>query len=206
MQAEAGYQADENIVSTTSYAFGVFNSQLTQGNTNFNIFLSVCTSQFNDQPETGQRIFVEIEGRSWLLGVPSAFEIGLNHCRWIYKSGENIFQVRTWTSKTSLRVNMDFKVLSGENIKLLVTHNFDGSNGWTVIPGNRPGEFVLRPKAGSMIAEKFPKAQFRILVNSNSDYEVSGDEAIYHDSRSREDLFFVLDIKKNRQLLHEFYW
>ncbi len=57
MQAEAGYQADENIVSTTAFAFGVFNSHLTQGNTNFNIFLSVITSQFNDSPETGQRIF-----------------------------------------------------------------------------------------------------------------------------------------------------
>ena len=44
MQAQAGYKADENIVSTTCFAGGIFNSHLTQGNTNFNIFLSVCTS------------------------------------------------------------------------------------------------------------------------------------------------------------------
>ena len=101
MQAKAGYVPDENIVSTTSYAYGVFNSHLTQGNTNFNILLSICPSQFNLAPETGQRIFVEINGRRYLLGVPSAFEIGLNHCRWIYKHGDYCFQVRTWTSKTS---------------------------------------------------------------------------------------------------------
>ncbi len=196
MQAKAAYQADENIVSTTSYAFGVFNSHLTQGNTNFNIFLSVCTSQFNDLPETGQRIFVEIDGKSYLLGVPSAFEMGLNHCRWIYKSGKNIFQVRTWTSKTSPRVNLDFKVLSGEKVKLLVTHHFDGSNGWTVVPGNNPGEFVSQPKAGSMIADKFPKAQFRMLVNNKIGYKAYGDEALYYDSKSRGDSFFVLDVKK----------
>jgi 1,2-beta-oligoglucan phosphorylase len=196
MQAKAGYQADENIVSTTSYAFGVFNSHITQGNTNFNIFLSVCTSQFNDLPETGQRIFVEVDGRYWLLGVPSAFEMGLNHCRWIYKSGENIFQVRTWTSKTSPRVNMDFKVLSGEKVKLLITHHFDGSNGWTVVPGIIPNEFTFRPKVGSMIADKFPKAQFRMLVNSNSEFKASGDEALYFDSKSRADSFFVIDVKK----------
>ena len=63
MQARAGFVPDENIVSTTSFAFGVFNSHLTQGNTNFNILLSVCTSQFNLSPETGQRIFVGIDGR-----------------------------------------------------------------------------------------------------------------------------------------------
>src|SRR5664280_2925486 len=85
MQAEAGYAPDENIVSTTSFAYGVFNSHLTQGNTNFNVLLSVCSSPFNLEPGTGQRIFVNIDGLQYLLGVPSAFEIGLNHCRWIYK-------------------------------------------------------------------------------------------------------------------------
>ena len=47
MQAKAGYVPDESIVSTTSFAYGVFNSHLTQGNTNFNVLLSVCSSQFN---------------------------------------------------------------------------------------------------------------------------------------------------------------
>ncbi len=196
IQAQAGYKADENIVSTTCFAGGIFNSHVTQGNTNFNIFLSVCTSQFNDEPETGQRIFVEIDGKSYLLGVPSAFEMGLNHFRWIYKFGENIFQVRTWTSKTSPRVNIDFKVLSGEKVKLLITNNFDESNGWTVLPGNSPGEFVSKPKVGSMIAEKFPKAQFRILVNSNSEFNAFGNEAVNFESIRRGDSFFVLDIKK----------
>ncbi len=196
MQAQAAYKADENIVSTTCFAGGIFNSHLTQGNTNFNVFLSVCTSQFNDLPETGQRIFVEVDGKTYLLGVPSAFEMGLNHCLWIYKFGEKIFQVRTWTSKKSPRVNMDFKVLSGEKVKLIITHHFDSSNGWTVIPGNIPGEFVAKPRAGSMIADKFPKAQFRMLVNSNSEFNASGDEALYFDSKSRGDSFFVLDVKK----------
>ncbi|MDO9254767.1 MAG: amylo-alpha-1,6-glucosidase [Bacteroidales bacterium] len=196
MQAQAGYEADENIVSTTAYAFGVFNSHVTQGNTNFNIFLSVCTSQFNDMPETGQRIFVDIEGHKYLLGIPSAFEMGLNHCRWIYKFGEHLFQVRSWTSKTSARVNLDFKVLNGKKVKLFVTHHFDESNGWTVIPSSTPGEFISKPKTGSMIAEKFPQAQFRIVVNTYSDYKVSGDEALYSRYKSPGNSFFILEINE----------
>ncbi|MHC1774565.1 MAG: hypothetical protein AB9834_04045 [Lentimicrobium sp.] len=196
IQAEAGYRADENIVSTTAYAYGVFNSHLTQGNTNFNIFLSICSSQFNHTPETGQRIFVEIEGQLYLLGVPSAYETGLNHCRWIYRHDHHCFQVRTWTSKTSPRVNMDFRVLEGENVRLIVTHHFDEGNGWSVRPGSKNGEYVCKPKAGSMILDKFPESQFSILVNSNGEYIASGDEALYSDNKSHGSPCFVIDVNK----------
>jgi len=197
MQAKAGYAPDENMISTTAYAFGIFNSHLSQGNTNFNVFLSICTSQFNLEPETGQRIFVEIDGKQYILGVPSAFEIGLNYCRWIYKHDDYCFQVRTWTSATTPKVNMDFKVMSGNKVNLLITHDFDRLNGWTMIPGSEAGEYVGKPKADSMISGKFPKAQFRILVNSvNADYWAGGDEVLYDDHKSRGSSVFVLEVKE----------
>jgi cellobiose phosphorylase len=195
MQAKAGFVPNENIVSTTSFAYGVFNSHLTQGNTNFNILLSVCSSQFNLASETGQRIFVEIDGENYLLGVPSAFEIGLNHCRWIYKRGDNCFQVRTWTSKTAPKVNLDFKVISGKKVKLLITHHFDNSNGWRILPGTANDEFVAKPIAESMIASRFPLAQFRIIVNSKlSEYKACSEEILYYSKKSRENSLFVLKV------------
>ena len=195
MQAGAGFAPDENIVSTTSFAYGVFNSHLTQGNTNFDILLSLCNSQFNLEKETGQRIFVRINGRQFLLGVPSAFEMGLNHCRWIYKHGEYCFQVRSWTSKTRPQVNMDFRVLGGGNVDMMITHHFDHLNGWKVIPGSIPGEYVARPLPGSMISGKFPQAQFRIMVNGNhNDYKACGDEILYSDNKSRGSSLFVLAV------------
>ncbi|MCK9422875.1 MAG: hypothetical protein M0Q38_09765 [Bacteroidales bacterium] len=210
MQAKAGYAPDEKIVSTTSYAYGVFNSHLSQGNTNFNVFLSICTSQFNLEPESGQRIIVEIDGCQYLLGVPSAFEIGLNHCRWIYKYGGHCFQVRSWTSKTAPRVNMDFKVVSGNSVKLIITHDFDKVNGWTMIPGSISGEYVAKPKAGSMIVGKFPQAQFRIVVNSAHldynyyNYRVGGDEVLYSDHQSHGDSLFVLKIPETSEFCMSF--
>lgn len=197
MQAKRSFVPDESIVSTTSFAFGIFNSHLTQGNTNFNTLLSVCTSQFNLDPECGQRIIVEIKGQRYLLGVPSVFEMGLNHCRWIYKHGDYCFQVRTWTSGISPRVNMDFSVLKGGSVNLLVTHDFDKLNGWTVVPGTGAGEFVAKPEAGSMITGKFPRAQFRMIVNSTDvDYKACGDEALYPDNQSRGSSMFILDVKE----------
>ena len=195
MQAEARFVPDESIVSTTSFAYGVFNSHLCQGNTNFNVLLSICSSQFNLSPETGQRIFVTLDDRRYLLGVPSAFEMGLNHCRWIYKHGDLIFQVRTWTSKKAPQVNTDFRVIRGEKAKLLITHQFDDLNGWSIIPAGATGEFVARPMAGSMISGKFPHAQFRIKINhSEAGFRACGDEALYADSRNHGDSLFVLDV------------
>jgi len=196
MQAKAGYTPDENIVSTTSFAFGVFNSHISQGNTNFNVLLSVCTSQFNQTLESGQRIFVEIDGWKYLLGVPSAFEMGLNHCRWIYKHGGHCFQVRTWTSKTAPQVNLDFKVISGEKVKLLITHDFDGLNGWKIIPGSTDGEYIAIPKADSMIAGKFPDAQFRIAVQGVTAFRAGGDEMLFSDKQNHGSSLFVLDVSE----------
>jgi len=197
MQAEAGYVPDENIVSTTSFAYGVFNSHLSQGNTNFNVLLSICSSQFNLSPETGQRIFVTAGDRQYLLGVPSAFEMGLNHCRWIYKHGDLTFQVRTWTSKKAPQVNTDFRVISGDKVKLLITHQFDDLNGWSITPSGKAGEFVARPASGSMITGKFPNAQFRMKINSSDGgFKACGDEALYHDARSHGTGLFVLDVNE----------
>ncbi|HUW92058.1 MAG TPA: hypothetical protein VMV74_02755, partial [Bacteroidales bacterium] len=205
MQAEAGLVPDENIVSTTSFAYGVFNSHLTEGNTNFNIFLSVCSSQFNLSPETGQRIFVVIDGRHYLLGVPSAFEIGLNHCRWIYKHGDSCFQVRTWTSKKAPKVNMDFRVIRGKEVSLLITHHFDEANGWHTVPGNTAGEYVFKPKKESALAGKFPQAQFRIKVNSvNSEFTTCGDEVLYTDNKSRDGSLFILEVQKTSDFCMSF--
>lgn len=180
MQAGTSFAPDENIMSTTTFAFGVFNSHLSQGNTNFNVLLSACTSQFNTSPESGQRIFVEIDGFYYLLGIPSAFEMGLNYCRWIYKHGNQCYQVRTWTSPRTPQVNLDFRVLEGSDVRLLITHDFDTLNGWRIFPGSDPGEFVARPEAGSMISEKFPEARFRIILNNlPSDIKAYGEEALY---------------------------
>ena len=196
MQARTGYQPDESIVSTTSWAFGAFNSHLTLGNTNFNVFLSIVTSQFNQSPESGQRIFVETEGKWYLLGVPSAFETGLNHCRWIYQFGRNCIQVRSWTSKKSPQVNLDVKVIRGHKVKLLITHHLDQNNAWKLNEENPKGEYIFKPGTGSMMADKFPDAQFRVVVQSkNSQHKAYDDKILYEGDSASENEFFILKLE-----------
>lgn len=195
MQAKMGFIPDEDMMSTSTYMYGVFNSHITQGNTNFNRFLSICSSQFNLEPQTGQRIFVELQGQKYLLGVPSAYEIGLNYCRWIYKLNDTCFQVRTWTSRLTPEIYMDFNVLSGPPVKLLITNYLAEDNGWSVINNNSNGLYTFKLRLDSIIAKKFPKAQFKIKIHS-SNYKVCGDEILYPDLKGQGDSFFNVELEE----------
>ncbi len=92
---------------------------------------------------------------------------------------------------------MDFKVISGSRVKLLITHDFDDLNGWRINPGSTASEYVAKPKPGSMITGKFSHPQFRIKIN-NSDtiFSACGDEALYSDHKNHGSSLFVLDVQE----------
>lgn len=203
MQAKMGFTPDEDMMSTSTYAYGVFNSHITQGNTNFNRFLSICSSQFNLEPQTGQRIFVELAGKKYLLGVPSAYEIGLNHCRWIYKQGKTCFQVRSWTSKSTPEIHMDFKVLNGGPVKLLITNHLAEDNGWYISDNNASGLYTFQPKVDSVIGKKFPKTQFKIQIHK-SDYKIYGDQILYPNHENEGDGFFNIELESTSNFCMSF--
>lgn len=204
MQAKAGLVPDEEIMATTAFAFGVFNSHISQGNTNFNVLLSICTSQFNQARESGQRIIVEIEGKKYLLGVPSAFEIGLNHCRWIYKFNDCIYQVRTWTSKSAPQINMDFKIVDSETVKsrvrLWITHDFDPLNKWKIFQGVEDCLYFALPEEDTMIKNKFKDARYKIKIQDNTRFRAGGAELLFPDQRFTGNNLFVLQTEPTGHL------
>lgn len=195
MQANARWVPDESILSTTAFACGVFNSHVTQGNTNFNTLLAVCTNPVTPSLAAGQRIIVQLDDGDYLLGVPSAFEMGLNHCRWIYARGNTCLQVRTWTAPGAPRINLDFQVIRGAPVRLWLTHPCDELNGWTLVPG-AAHEFIATPRADSPLAQRFSRPQFRILVNSHEVPYSAGGAALGLDTEPSERSCFVLDVPR----------
>ena len=188
MQANLTDVPTEETLSTTCFATGVFNSHISQGNTNFNVFLSINTSQFNANLNSGQRIFVEIGDKIYLLGIPSAFEMGLNSCRWIYKWDETVLEVKTETYLKSPVVQLTFNVLEGNKVRLILTHDWDKVNTWNLSQiGN--GEFEAKPTQYSMISEKFPQADFRMVVENPEELKNS----IQHTFSYGLDDLFVLE-------------
>lgn len=180
MQANLVEVPTEQTLSTTCFATGVFNSHISQGNTNFAVLLSVNTSQFNANVSSGQRIFVDVDGTQYLLGIASAFEMGLNFCRWIYKHNDRLLEIRTETHIHSPVIQLSFSVLRGNPVRLLVTHDWDKVNSWT-LSSSVSGEYVAVPSANSMLAEKFQQAQFRIVVEHADEVVDSLNKAMPYD-------------------------
>jgi 1,2-beta-oligoglucan phosphorylase len=190
IQANTSFKPDQRVMSTTCFATGVFNSHITQGNTNFNVLLSVNTSQFNLNTGTGQRVFVEIEGKYFLLGIPSAFELGLNHCRWIYKFDDHILQLRTWTGISAPDIYFDIKIIRGQALKFLITHDFDRLNNLRIISGSSKNEFIILPDKNSMVAAKFPESQFRINILTE-DFDATNEHKLFNTTEKIDNLFVI---------------
>ncbi|MCI0599494.1 MAG: cellobiose phosphorylase, partial [Beijerinckiaceae bacterium] len=89
---------DEATLCATCWMHGVFAAQLTIGNTSFHKFFSVSRDPYNITRASGLRIMTGAGGRWQLLTVPSAFEMGLSDCRWIYRLGKRTITVHAIVS------------------------------------------------------------------------------------------------------------
>ena len=103
---------DEATLSVTCWMHGVLAAQLTIGNTAFHKLFSVSRDPYNLTRASGLRLLVDT-GRGWrLLTVPSAFEMGLSDCRWLYRLPDRTVSVRA--------------VASGEDPALVIEVEVDG--------------------------------------------------------------------------------
>src|SRR5207244_4080395 len=89
---------DESTLCATCWMHGVFAAQLTIGNTSFHKLFSVSRDPYNIMRASGLRALIDT-GNGWrLLTIPSAFEMGLGDCRWIYGLADRVITVRAIAS------------------------------------------------------------------------------------------------------------
>ncbi len=86
---------DESALTSTVWMSGVFHSMLAQGHVSINRFLSANRSYLGFFRSQGLRVFAQIAGEWRLLGVPSAFEMAPERCRWIYRHAAGEIQLRS---------------------------------------------------------------------------------------------------------------
>lgn len=88
MRSGADMLPNESTLSLTCWMHGIFGAQLTIGNTSFHQLFSISRDPYNITRSSGLRILADV-GYGWqLLTIPSSFEMGLNDCRWIYKTDQ----------------------------------------------------------------------------------------------------------------------
>lgn len=180
----------EATLSATCWMPGVFGAQLAIGNTSFHKLFSVSRDPFNITRGNGLRILAEFEDGWKFLTVPSAFEMGLSDCRWIYRFGARIVSIHASVSADEPAMRWDVSVDGGQCRFLIFGHLVLGetelAQAGEVEFDKANYRFAFRPEPGGMWRKEYPEAVYHLVTSTPQFIEAAGgDELLYADGNRR---------------------
>ncbi|MGH8723154.1 MAG: hypothetical protein ACREU4_14285, partial [Burkholderiales bacterium] len=154
---------------------------------------------------SGLRILIEAAGGWRLLAVPSAFEIGLSDCRWIYRLDERTVTVRALASGDDPALQWRIAV-EGAPCRLLVfghlvlgERELDHAGRIEIDAAGK--RFTFRPDPSSLWGQRYPDAVYHLVTSTPGAIEtLGGDELLYGDSRSRGGAYVALRTRATDEL------
>ena len=181
---------DESTLCATAWMHGVFAAQLTIGNTSFHKLFSVSRDAYNIMRASGLRVLIDA-GDGWrLLTVPSAFEMGLSDCRWVYASAERTITVSAAASGDEPAMQWEIAI-DGRPCRLLVFGHLvlderEFEHRGTICADADRLRFTFGPDGESLWGKRYPAATFN-LVTSTPDVvdAIGGDELLDGDDGIR---------------------
>ncbi len=177
---------DEATLCATAWMHGVFAAQLTIGNTSFHKLFSVSRDPYNVTRASGLRMLVDI-GEGWrLLAIPSAFEMGLSDCRWIYSLGARLITISAIASGDDPAMQWRIAV-EGEPCRFLIfghltlgEREFDHASRIELDEGAK--RFSFRPDPDWLWGQRYPQAVYHLVSSTPDAIEaIGGDELLYVD-------------------------
>lgn len=168
------------VLASTAYMYGIFNSQLVLGNTNFNKMMSNARNALNVPKTAGQRIYIEIDGQYRLLTLPSLFEIGFNYARWTYKTESDTIFVTTSTSVDNPEVRLQAASKSGKAYRYLVTTQITMNVNEYEFPlhmTEENGKLTFTADSASLSANAYPNLTYVMSVEG-ADVSVNDESVI----------------------------
>ncbi|KGE16378.1 GH36-type glycosyl hydrolase domain-containing protein [Paenibacillus wynnii] len=155
------------VITTTSYMYGIFNSQLVVGNTNFNKMTTNARNALNVPKTSGQRIYVEIDGEYRLLTMPSLFEMGFNYVRWYYKTMDDLLIITNFTTVDTPEVRLNVRSEQGRSYRFLVTNQITMNVSEYELPYKirLHSEYLsFHADGASLSANVYPELEYRLHV------------------------------------------
>ncbi|MGX7419940.1 GH36-type glycosyl hydrolase domain-containing protein [Carnobacterium gallinarum] len=177
----AHLKINEEILTTTSYMYGLFNAQVVLGNTSMNKLMSNARNALNVLKTSGQRIYVELDGKYQLLAMPAAFEMGFNYGKWYYKLQDDMLIVTNYTTVDAPKIQLDVVSESGKSYRYLVTNQITMNENEYKVPFKltREGNLLtVKAEKDSTMAEKYPDLTYYL-------------EVVQADFQLQEDAFFL---------------
>ncbi|MGG6312846.1 GH36-type glycosyl hydrolase domain-containing protein [Paenibacillus macerans] len=162
------------VLTTTSYMYGVFNSQIVVGNTSFHKLISNMRNALNVSKAAGQRIYVELDGVYRLLTMPSMFEMGFNYARWTYKTADDTIVVTNYTAADAPELVLRVQSAAGRAYRYLATNQIVMNDNEYVLPYRMEqsgGTLTFRADGEALSASVYPDLAYRMHV-AGADFHV----------------------------------
>ncbi|MEM9914037.1 MAG: hypothetical protein AAF911_03655 [Planctomycetota bacterium] len=190
-----------DTLSVTTTMAGIFGSQICLGNTSFNKLTSVSRDPLGVIRDHGLRLWVQpasphdgefYGGRP--LSVPSCFEMGRDHCRWIYdlpgrRNGRPSVLTVTVTADHN-GPGLDYELsIEGEpwDVRLTmqtVLGDVENTHPAQVAIDAKDHAVEFKSSPDSLIGQKHPEASWRLELDDHTRV-LGGDEMLFDDGRRR---------------------
>lgn len=164
--------AKEETLTTTSYMYGVFQSQIVAGNTSMNRFISNTRNPLNTFKTSGQRIYLLVDGCYQLLAIPSAYEMGFNYARWHYQLVDDLITITVYTKTTQSEVALTVHSKQGKKYQVLVTQEIivndtATDNAPDIKVNATENQLIAKPNQATLAYQKYPNLTYRMEWESD---------------------------------------
>lgn len=179
------------LISSTQYMCGIFNSHVVTGNTDLHKFLSTPRGALNLLKNSGQRLYICLDGTYRLLNLPGLFEMGMNYSRWYYKLSDDILRVTAYTSAQSSDLVLEVSSDRHTSYDFILTNQLVmGNNEYTNDINCQPVKGGLRFLLDSEI---YPGLHYDMIL-PDCDFSVSDDRIFFEEGTPFDETFLTLSI------------
>lgn len=186
----------KEIITSTNYMYGVFNSQLVVGNTSLNKMLSQTRGTLNIQKNSGQRIYLKDQDKYRILTLPAAYEMGQNYARWFYKIHEDVLIVTSYAATETSDIILEVQSENKKAYEILITNQLvmgehEYQNGCIAEIGENT---VMLKSDSESLSSKVYKNLHYIMELRGSKMEVMQENIFFKDDKIRNGTQLTLKI------------
>ncbi|QWB96284.1 cellobiose phosphorylase [Mycoplasmatota bacterium] len=161
----------DQVMATTNFMFGVFNSHIVLGNTSFNKFLGDVRNPLNLQKISGQRIYIKKDDKYHMLAVPSYYEMGGATTKWYYAFDDDAIIVDAYVDMDQAVEQLKVYSKKQKSYDILITHQllldvneFTGDLNYQI----HGDKIIFDISKNSFTHQKYPNLKYQMTINQDA--------------------------------------
>ena len=186
-------ELDKELLTATTYMFGVFCSQIVIGNTDSNPLLTNTKGLLNLHNEYGLRVYVKLDGKYSLLTMPAAYEIGLNYTKWYYKMDGDVLTITTFMTAENNALVVKAESANNKEYEFLVTMSLALGTGGVAEDAQLKeieNGVSLKPSTNKPSTTLYPDLEY-VVTFTKGEAVISDDKIFYEDNQTRNALLLT---------------